>query len=88
MIYKIVDEKGRVTIPQEIRDRLGLKPNTIVSLKECGGCLAIHPEKVCDNCRDETPGGKVLDAFDLLSPTEKEAVIHHISKHHKGCESG
>ena len=88
MIYKIVDEKGRVTIPLEMRDRLGLKPNTIVSLRECGGCLTIHPEKVCNDCRDETPGGKVLDAFKMLSPDEQQSVLTNIKQHRKGCDGG
>jgi hypothetical protein len=48
--------------------------------------LALHPEKVCDKCKGETPGGKVVDAFQLLSTSEKEAVLEHIGLRGKGCD--
>ena len=56
-MYKIIDPKGRVTIPREMRDEFGIQPDTIVSFRKCGNCLVIRPEKVCGRC-NETPCGK------------------------------
>jgi antitoxin PrlF len=35
----VVSEKGQVTIPKAVRDRLGLKPGTVVSFEAVGGRL-------------------------------------------------
>jgi AbrB family looped-hinge helix DNA binding protein len=85
-MYKIIDEKGRVTIPRDLRDTLRMQPNTIVSLNACAGCLAIRPEKICDNCKGETRGKEVIEAFRLLSAAEREAVLKHMNRHGKGCD--
>lgn len=34
-----VSEKGQVTIPKRLRDRLGLRPGTVVDFEESGGRL-------------------------------------------------
>jgi antitoxin PrlF len=34
-----VSEKGQVTIPKRLRDRLGLRPGTILDFEEVGGRL-------------------------------------------------
>lgn len=39
-----VDEKGRVTIPQDIRERLGLDPGEEVTVVASGGEIVIRPK--------------------------------------------
>lgn len=39
-----VDQKGRVVLPQEIRERLGISPGTEVEIKEENGKAVVKPE--------------------------------------------
>lgn len=34
-----VSEKGQITIPKRLRDRLGLRPGTVIDFEETGGRL-------------------------------------------------
>ena len=34
-----VSEKGQITIPKRLRDRLGLRPGTVIEFEESGGRL-------------------------------------------------
>ena len=40
-----VDSKGRVVLPKELRDRLGISPGTEVELREADGQVVIEPER-------------------------------------------
>jgi len=40
-----VDSKGRILIPKEVRERLGITPGTEVEVREEGGKAIIEPEK-------------------------------------------
>ena len=40
-----VDSKGRIVLPQELRDRLGISPGTEVEVREEDGRAVIEPEK-------------------------------------------
>ena len=37
MMHAVVAERGQVTIPKPIRDRLGLTPHTVVEVREENG---------------------------------------------------
>lgn len=76
-MYKIIDEKGRLTIPEAVRNRLGLQCGTIVSLKECGSCLAVHPEKVCDHVAMDC----TLFVFEQKSPEKLTCSVIAPSSH-------
>jgi AbrB family looped-hinge helix DNA binding protein len=39
-----VDSKGRVVLPQEVRERLGITPGTEVEIHEEGGKAVVEPE--------------------------------------------
>lgn len=39
-----VDSKGRVVLPQELRDRLGITPGTEVVVREEDGKMVVRPE--------------------------------------------
>lgn len=39
-----VDAKGRVVLPQEVRERLGLAPGTEVTVREQDGVAVVEPE--------------------------------------------
>lgn len=39
-----VDSKGRIVLPQEVRDRLGITPGTEVEIREEDGKAVVKPE--------------------------------------------
>ena len=39
-----VDSKGRIVLPKDARERLGLDPGTEVTVREEGGRLVVEPE--------------------------------------------
>lgn len=39
-----VDDRGRVTIPKEIRDRLGIRPGDEVTVEVVDGEIQLRPE--------------------------------------------
>lgn len=39
-----VDDRGRITIPKEVRDRLGIEPNTEVPAHLIGSVLTVNPQ--------------------------------------------
>ena len=55
----VVSEKGQVTIPKSVRDRLGLKPGTVLDFEAQSGKLIGKRRSP----RMFLPSGKVGDAF-------------------------
>lgn len=61
-----VSEKGQVTIPKRLRDRLGLRAGTVLDFEESGGRLIGRKLVSADHLEDlvgilDLPGG--VDAF-------------------------
>ncbi|HVA23746.1 MAG TPA: AbrB/MazE/SpoVT family DNA-binding domain-containing protein [Chloroflexota bacterium] len=73
--------KGQVTIPKDIRDRLGLKPGSQVEFVEQDGRVVVRrkriPEEVWRRWRgylkDQLPTAEAVDAFmeDIRGPRIK-----------------
>jgi AbrB family looped-hinge helix DNA binding protein len=67
-VKSAVSEKGQVTIPKAIRDRLGLKPGTLVEFRAEGGQL-IGTKSVTEDVfrkwrgRGRLPGKLSVDAY-------------------------
>lgn len=59
-LLRILGKRGRITIPYEIRQRVGFSFNDVLSFTESSDGLAviIRREKLCDNCQ-----GKSLQAM-------------------------
>lgn len=38
-----VDKRGRITIPQELREKYGIKENDTIYIDEKDGCIVIYP---------------------------------------------
>ena len=52
-VYKILGHRGRITIPQKIREKIGFGSGDIVSFDELDGqSILIRKEIVCDGCGD------------------------------------
>jgi len=64
----VVSEKGQVTIPKAVRDRLGLKPGTVLSFEAVGGKLVGKKAEGVDpfgrwRGRGKLPGFSSVDAY-------------------------
>lgn len=64
----IVSEKGQVTIPKACRDRLGLRPGTVLEFDAVEGRLVGTKREVVDafrkwRGRGRLPGGQGVDAY-------------------------
>ena len=87
-INKILGKRGRITIPYEIRLKMGFKYNDVVSFEEQdNNTVIIRREKICDGCKKDTPNPvekptdeiTLLDFLDGLSAAEQRAVLIHLS---------
>ena len=53
---RILGRRGRVTIPQEVRDAIGMARGDVVSFAVISEDAAIvKRERICDNCSTEPP---------------------------------
>ena len=86
---KILGKRGRITIPFEIRQRLGFRQNDILSFMD-NGCdtVTVKRETLCTHCADDLfdePLDKpddeetLLDFLDSLSLSEQRAALIHLS---------
>ena len=50
-IYRILGKRGRTTVPYELRVKMGIHPNDLVSFRCEGDEIIIKREKICDNCK-------------------------------------
>ncbi len=87
-LYRILGKRGRVTIPYEIRQRVGFAYNDVLSFTEQDDrTVVVRREKICDDCRSdpktsitkETDGMTLLQFLDGLSADEQRAALIHLS---------
>lgn len=75
-IYRVLGKKGRITIPFEIRQRIGFRHNDVLSFTELDDSSeVVRKEKICDNCKyleEDFEGNVTLEDFlDSLSEEER-----------------
>lgn len=88
-VYRILGKRGRVTIPYEIRQRVGFSYNDVLSFEEAddGSSVTVRREKVCDNCRTgvtekRSNASDTVTLFDFLnelSPEQQRSALVHLS---------
>lgn len=85
--YRILGKRGRITVPYEIRIKVGFKQNDILSFEEStdGRTVVIKREIICD-CGGENGKGIVkqdeitlYDFLNNLSPEQQRAALIHLS---------
>ena len=59
-----ISEKGQVTIPKRLRDRLGLRPGQVLEFEEAAGTL------VARKAQDRNPVDAVYGIVDLGESTD------------------
>lgn len=83
-IYRVLGKKGRITIPYEIRQRIGFRYNDVLSfIQQDDGSVLVRREKICDNCNElaeEFEENYTLEDFlDSLSEQEQRDALLHLS---------
>lgn len=90
-IFRILGKRGRITIPFEIRSRVGFSYNDVLSFEETsdGRSVIVKREKICDNCRYEKqrePSEDTVTLFDFLnglSAEQQRAALAHLKLKHE-----
>lgn len=85
-IFRILGKRGRITIPFEIRSRVGFSYNDVLSFEEAsdGRSVIVKREKICDNCRYEKQRETSEDTVTLfdflngLSAEQQRAALAHL----------
>ena len=84
-MYRILGKKGRITIPFEIRQRVGFSYNDILSFTESedGRSVIVRREKICNDCRKIKPDAvdevTLFDFLNSLSSKQQRAALVHLS---------
>lgn len=83
-MYRVLGKRGRITIPFEIRKRIGFRYNDILSFtQQDDGSVLVKREKICDNCIDivdDCSENITLEDFlDSLSDEEQRDALLHLS---------
>lgn len=75
-IFRVLGKRGRITIPFEIRQRVGFKYNDVLSFTETtdGTSVIVKREKLCNNCKQSPPPSKTdeITLFDFLNGLSPE----------------
>jgi AbrB family looped-hinge helix DNA binding protein len=75
MSVSLVGERGQVTIPKEIRNRLGIKPRSAVILEEKDGALVIRPAATVPIRIYSDEFVKQLEEDNTLREGEREKIL-------------
>lgn len=94
-ILRILGKKGRITIPYEIRQRVGFKYNDVLSFVESpdGRSITIKREKLCDcdkvgNAEQKKNNEVTLfDFLNGLSDEQQRAALVHLSLKYAAVEN-
>lgn len=85
-MFRILGKRGRITIPYEIRHRVGFSYNDVLSFTESGDgrTVIVRREKICDNCKGTQPSTQndevtLLDFLNGLSEQQQRAALVHLS---------
>ena len=83
-LFRVLGKRGRITIPFEIRQRIGFKYNDVLSFtQQDDGSVVVRREKLCDNSQylaEEFEENYTLEDFlDSLSEQEQRDALLHLS---------
>ena len=85
-MFRILGKRGRITIPYEIRQRVGFSYNDVLSFTESpdGRTVTVKREKICDNFSGAKTADKeaemtLEDFLDSLSAEQQRVALVHLS---------
>lgn len=85
-MFRILGKRGRITIPFEIRQRVGFACNDVLSFTEApdGRTVIVRRERLCD-CAEETGQKKeeadtvtLFDFLNSLTEEQQRAAFTHL----------
>ena len=83
-MIKVLGKEGRITIPFEIRIKMRIAYNDILSFEQKDeDTIIIRREKLCTNCCDKEPTTRettLLDVINSLNLTEQREVLRYLAK--------
>lgn len=87
-LLRIFGKRGRITIPYEIRQRVGFEYNDVLSFTESsdGRSVIVRREKLCDNCQGkaaqdmEEDKAMLLELLDSLPAELQKAAFVQLSE--------
>ena len=80
--YRILGKRGRITVPYEIRSKVGFKQNDVLSFEESkdGRSVIIKREIICDcngeKSKERKDRGDEITLYDFLLEQQRAALIH------------
>lgn len=86
-MLRVLGKRGRITIPFEIRQRVGFACNDILSFTEApdGRTVIVKREKLCDDCvskqaqkKEETDTVTLFDFLNNLTDEQQKAAFAHL----------
>ena len=86
--YRILGKRGRITVPYEIRSKVGFKQNDVLSFEESadGRTVVIKREIICDSngekSKERKDRGDEITLYDFLnglSLEQQRAALIHLS---------
>ena len=82
-MFRVLAKRGRITIPFEIRQRVGFRHNDVLSFTETadGRTVIVRREKICDDCKSIVQEDELtlLDFLNSLSAEQQKAALVHLS---------
>ena len=84
-IYRILGRRGRITIPFEIRQKVGFKQDDVLSFTESedGRTVIVRRERICDCQKSGQVGADnemtLYDFLNSLTPKQQRAALIHLS---------
>ena len=88
-LFRILGKRGRITIPHEIRQRVGFKYNDVLSFTESpdGRTVIVKRERICECDKAGIPKQKekndgevtLLEFLNGLSLEQQRAALIHLS---------
>lgn len=70
----VVSNRGQITLPAEVRERLGIRPGSVVILEEQEGGVMVRPAAVVEIDVYSNEQIAQWDAEDKLSEEERQAL--------------
>ena len=83
-IYRIMGKRGRITIPYELRQKLDIAQNDVLSFGETKDkrTIVVRKERICDCEKTEVAGTDEMTLYDFLnglSAEQQRAALVHLS---------